>query len=109
EVGRRKPDPSGVQNVLTAVDADPRRAWFVGDTPPRDVPAARAGGVGTVVIVRAGATGDAELAEASPSDRALRPDHLLHSLGGLLPLVFAPAAASQPDSQPTATSTKGRS
>src|SRR5699024_1652623 len=52
EIGRRKPDPLGVRNVLTAVDADPRRAWFVGDKPHRDVPAARAGGVGTVAIVR---------------------------------------------------------
>src|SRR5699024_1473549 len=77
EIGRRKPDPSGVQNVLTAVDADPRRAWFVGDKPHRDVPAARAGGVGTVVIVRGGATGDDELEEAFASDPALRPDHLL--------------------------------
>ena len=109
EVGRRKPDPSGVENVLTAVDADPRRAWFVGDKPHRDVPAARAGGVGTVVIVRGGATGDDELEEAFASDPALRPDHLLDSIEDLLPLVFAPTDSSQPDSQPTATSTKGRS
>ena len=109
EVGRRKPDPLGVRTVLTAVDADPRRAWFVGDKPHRDVPAARAGGVGTVVIVRGGATGDDELEEAIASDPTLRPDHLLDSIEDLLPLVFAPTVSSQPDSQPTATSTKGRS
>lgn len=109
EVGRRKPDPLGVRTVLTAVDADPRRAWFVGDKPHRDVPAARAGGVGTVVIVRGGATGDDELEAAIASDPMLRPDHLLDSIEDLLPLVFAPTVSSQPDSQPTATSTKGRS
>ncbi|WP_152345744.1 HAD family hydrolase [Brevibacterium sp. CFH 10365] len=109
EVGRRKPDPLGVRNVLTAVDADPLRAWFVGDKPHRDVPAARAGGVGNVVIVRGGATGDEELEETMASDPALRPDHLLDSIEDLLPLVFPPAASSQPDSQPTATSTKGLS
>src|SRR5699024_5673902 len=109
EVGRRKPDPSGAQNVLTAVDADPRRAWFVGDKPHRDVPAARAGGVGTVVIVRGGATRDDELEEAFASDPALRPDQLLDSIEALLPRVFAPTDSSQPGSQPTATSAKGRS
>ena len=114
EIGRRKPDPLGVRNVLTAVDADPDRAWFVGDKPHRDVPAARAGGVGTVVIVRGGATGDDELEEAIGSDPALRPDHLLDSIEDLLPLVFAPTDSaqpdsSQPDSQPTATSMEGRS
>ena len=98
-----------MRTVLTAVDADPRRAWFVGDKPHRDVPAARAGGVGTVVIVRGGATGDDELEEAIASDPTLRPDHLLDSIEDLLPLVFAPTVSSQPDSQPTATSTKGRS
>ncbi|WP_407319252.1 HAD family hydrolase [Isoptericola halotolerans] len=76
ELGLRKPDPTTVRTALTALDADGARAVFVGDKPHRDVAAARAAGVGTVVVVRGGATPDAAL-DALDADDALRPDHLL--------------------------------
>ncbi|NOV95954.1 HAD-IA family hydrolase [Isoptericola halotolerans] len=75
ELGLRKPDPATVRTALTALDADAARAVFVGDKPHRDVAAARAAGVGTVVLVRGGATSDEQL-DALGADAPLRPDHL---------------------------------
>jgi HAD superfamily hydrolase (TIGR01509 family) len=70
ELGVRKPDPTTARTALVALDADPARAWFVGDKPGRDVPAARGAGVGTVVLVRGGSTPDAELDALGPLGRA---------------------------------------
>ncbi len=78
ELGVRKPDPTTARTALVALDADPARAWFVGDKPGRDVPAARGAGVGTVVLVRGGSTPDAELDALGPLGRAgaITPDVL---------------------------------
>ncbi|MCK0118350.1 HAD family hydrolase [Isoptericola sp. S6320L] len=74
ELGLRKPDPTTVRTALAALDADAARAVFVGDKPHRDVVAARAAGVGTVVLVRGGSTGDEALA-ALPAGGEHTPDH----------------------------------
>ncbi|MFD1717647.1 HAD family hydrolase [Georgenia deserti] len=89
EVGRRKPDPAGVHSVLTALDADPAQAWFVGDKPHRDVPAARRAGVGTVVLVRGGSTPDDtldRLVGGAPSEQL--PDHVITEMTELLDLAL---------------------
>ncbi|WP_277207898.1 HAD-IA family hydrolase [Isoptericola croceus] len=99
ELGRRKPDPTTVRTALTALGADPARAVFVGDKPHRDVAAARAGGVGTVVLVRGGATSDEALA-ALPATGPLRADHLAADMTAVAALFEAlaahPAAAPRP-------------
>ncbi|MGW6003503.1 HAD family hydrolase [Oerskovia enterophila] len=92
ELGHRKPDPVTARTALTALDADPRAAWFVGDKPHRDVLAARGAGVGTVVLVRGGSSSDATLDSA---DGTLRPDHLIAEVGDLLTL-WAPASHAPP-------------
>jgi ribonucleotide monophosphatase NagD (HAD superfamily) len=65
--------------------ADPAHAWFVGDKPHRDVAAARAAGVGTVVLVRGGSSTDAELDDAPAH---LRPDHVISEMGDLIALAL---------------------
>jgi len=92
ELGHRKPDPVTARTALTALGADPRSAWFVGDKPHRDVLAARGAGVGTVVLVRGGSSSDATLDSA---DGALRPDHVIAEVGDLLAL-WAPASRPSP-------------
>ncbi|MFD6093748.1 HAD family hydrolase [Oerskovia sp. NPDC060338] len=92
ELGYRKPDPVTARTALTALGADPRSAWFVGDKPHRDVLAARGAGVGTVVLVRGGSSSDATLDSA---DGALRPDHVIAEVGDLLAL-WAPASRPSP-------------
>lgn len=89
ELGRRKPDPLMPATALRALDADPARAWFVGDKPHRDALAARRAGVGTVVLVRGGSTPDAELdalLAGEPHDLA-RPDHVIAAMGDLVHLL----------------------
>ncbi|ANC31501.1 HAD family hydrolase [Isoptericola dokdonensis] len=76
ELGRRKPDPTTVHTALTALDADASASVFVGDKPQRDVAAARAAGVGTVVLLRGGSTDDATLDALAP-DGPTTPDHVL--------------------------------
>jgi HAD superfamily hydrolase (TIGR01549 family)/HAD superfamily hydrolase (TIGR01509 family) len=102
ELGRRKPDPLMPATALRALDADPARAWFVGDKPHRDVLAARRAGVGTVVLVRGGSTPDAALDAvlAGPRDAPGRPDHVIAAMGDLLHLLdlhpHAPAGSLTP-------------
>ncbi|MFJ4233487.1 HAD-IA family hydrolase [Cellulosimicrobium cellulans] len=93
ELGVRKPDPATARTALVALEADPARAWFVGDKPGRDVPAARGAEVGTVVLVRGGSTPDAELdALVAPGSAAARgrttPDHVVDGITELLPLIL---------------------
>lgn len=102
ELGVRKPDPTTARTALVALDADPARAWFVGDKPGRDVPAARGAGVGTVVLVRGGSTPDAELdvlglrdetgagttSAATPGVLATSPDLVVDGIDDLVPLVL---------------------
>lgn len=85
ELGRRKPDPLMPATALRALAADPARAWFVGDKPHRDVAAARAAGVGTVVLVRGGSSTDAEL-DGAPAH--LQPDHVIRDMGELISLAL---------------------
>lgn len=89
ELGRRKPDPTTAATALTALGADPAAAWFVGDKPHRDVLAARGAGVGTVVLVRGGASTDAALHAA---DGPLAPDHVVDEVSDLLVLWLAASA-----------------
>ncbi|MFY7069886.1 HAD family hydrolase [Nocardiopsis changdeensis] len=87
ELGHRKPDPATVRSALTALDADPARAWFVGDKPWRDTAAARRAGVGTAVIVRGGSASDERIdAARTGRDPLLRPDHVIDETGDLLRL-----------------------
>ncbi|MBO0608320.1 HAD family hydrolase [Myceligenerans salitolerans] len=109
ELGRRKPDPELPAAALRALDADPAHAWFVGDKPARDVLAARAAGVGHVVLVRGGSTSDDALAALADDDPA-RPDHVVDdmtepaALMGLAPAAppdsGRPPAGRQPDPVP---------
>lgn len=102
ELGRRKPDPLVPATALRALAADPARAWFVGDKPSRDVLAARAAGVGHVVLVRGGSTSDTDL-DAMPDDDAGRPDHVVDDMTALAPLLrLAPAVAGAPPAPPAA-------
>ena len=52
EVGVRKPNPAIVHAAAEALGLRPADTWFVGDTPLRDVLAARRAGVGLCVLVR---------------------------------------------------------
>ncbi|WP_402373757.1 HAD family hydrolase [Isoptericola rhizosphaerae] len=91
ELGLRKPDPTTVRTALAALGVDGARAVFVGDKPHRDVAAARAAGVGTVVVVRGGATPDATL-DALGADDPLRPDHLAAGMTDVVSLLRTHAA-----------------
>ncbi|WP_418275049.1 HAD family hydrolase [Isoptericola jiangsuensis] len=89
ELGRRKPDPTTVRTALRALGVDAQgaaRAVFVGDKPQRDVAAARAAGVGTVVLLRGGSTDDATL-DALPAGGATTPDHVLPDPADVVALV----------------------
>ncbi|RPF21776.1 HAD family hydrolase [Myceligenerans xiligouense] len=93
ELGRRKPDPEMPAAALRALAADPARAIFVGDKPHRDVRAARAAGIGTVVLVRGGSTSDDALdgVMSRPGDPD-RPDHVVQEMGDLVSLAFSGTA-----------------
>lgn len=54
EVGVAKPDVRIFQAALAALDADPARAWHVGDSVDFDVAGAQAAGVGSILINRTG-------------------------------------------------------
>jgi len=52
EAGVRKPNPALVLAATEALKVPPADAWFVGDTPLRDMLAGRRAGVGRVIQVR---------------------------------------------------------
>jgi len=52
EVGVRKPNPALVRAATDHLGVAPGEVWFVGDTPLRDILAARRAGVGLAVLVR---------------------------------------------------------
>jgi HAD superfamily hydrolase (TIGR01549 family) len=54
EAGVRKPNPALVRAATDALGVEPAQVWFVGDTPLRDILAARRAGVGLAVLVRSG-------------------------------------------------------
>jgi len=60
EAGVRKPNPAMIFLATRALGLSPADVWFVGDTPLRDILAARRAGVGYAILVR--------------SDRERRPD-----------------------------------
>ncbi|WP_202106898.1 HAD-IA family hydrolase [Agromyces seonyuensis] len=80
ELGWRKPSPRPVEAALTALDADPATAWFVGDKPHRDVAAARSASVGTSVLVRGGAFRGEPADGPAPDLVVDEVDHLLDLL-----------------------------
>ena len=73
EFGGRKPGPGIVHAAAAALGVAVADCWFVGDTPLRDVLAARRAGVGHVVLVDAG---DGPKAQR----RGLDPDIALDSM-----------------------------
>jgi HAD superfamily hydrolase (TIGR01509 family) len=89
ELGRRKPDPTTVRTALRALDAAADHAVFVGDKPQRDVAAARAAGVGTVVLLRGGSTDDTTLDALAPGGPTT-PDHVLTGPADVVGLVRSP-------------------
>jgi HAD superfamily hydrolase (TIGR01549 family) len=52
ETGFRKPNPAMVRAATDALGVAPADVWFVGDTPLRDILAARRAGVGFAILVR---------------------------------------------------------
>jgi HAD superfamily hydrolase (TIGR01549 family) len=91
ELGVRKPDPTTARTALLALGVDEHdaaRAVFVGDKPQRDVVAARAAGVGTVVLLRCGSTDDATLDALAPGGPTT-PDHVLHGPADVVGLLAA--------------------
>lgn len=76
EVGSRKPDPAIFHQALRLGNAAPHEAVHVGDSPEHDVAGARAAGLASVWINRAG--------RAWPGGPA--PDHEIRNLRELLPL-----------------------
>lgn len=90
ELGRRKPDPAMPAEAVRALGVLPGDCWFVGDKPDRDMLAARAIGVGTIVLVRGGSTDDDAIdAIGDHVDDRLRPDVVLPDLGALADLLSA--------------------
>ncbi len=70
ENGFRKPDPRIVAEALAIADADPARTWFVGDKPQNDAAVALEAGIAHRVLVRGGATSDAQIDAALASGLA---------------------------------------
>jgi HAD superfamily hydrolase (TIGR01509 family) len=66
EAGVRKPNPALVLAATRALAVDPAAAWFVGDTPLRDILAARRAGVGRAILVRSGREIEAGGLRATP-------------------------------------------
>lgn len=62
-VGAAKPDPAPLLRGLELVGADPKAALHVGDSSDKDLPAARAAGVGGLIIAREGGGDIRSLAE----------------------------------------------
>ena len=80
DVGWFKPHPAIVHAALKALDVPPERALMIGDEPRRDIAAANAAGVTSVLISHPGRTTPAP---AIPDEH---PDHTIQSLPELLSL-----------------------
>jgi FMN phosphatase YigB (HAD superfamily) len=70
-LGIGKPDPRIFQHALAALGTAPAQAWFVGDSRPRDMEAARALTMRHVWIVEASATAPAPCCAGDPVIRSL--------------------------------------
>ena len=76
----RKPNPALVLAATDALGVAPADAWFVGDTPLRDVLAGRRAGVGRAILVRSVRRVDGSDPRASPdvvADSMVDVHHLL--------------------------------
>ena len=70
-VGTSKPDARIFRHALDALGVEPRDAWFVGDSRPRDMDGARALGMRHVWVVEPGAPPAAPCCPADPVIRSL--------------------------------------
>jgi phosphoglycolate phosphatase-like HAD superfamily hydrolase len=73
ELGVRKPNPALVLAATDALGVPAADAWFIGDTPLRDVLAGRRAGIGRTILVRSSRRVD-------ESDPRGRPDVVLESM-----------------------------
>jgi HAD superfamily hydrolase (TIGR01509 family) len=78
DVGWFKPHPAIIHAALEALDVPPERALMVGDEPRRDIAAARAAGVTSVLIAHPGRP------SATPAAADEQPHHTIESLSELL-------------------------
>ncbi|MBB0230429.1 HAD-IA family hydrolase [Streptomyces calidiresistens] len=94
EVGIRKPHPGMLHLAAGALGVPIGECWFVGDTLDRDVVAGRRAGVGAVLVTRA------ERTDHPPYPVVERPDVVVDTPEGLLPLLAASVSGSGPASVP---------
>jgi phosphoglycolate phosphatase-like HAD superfamily hydrolase len=73
EAGVRKPNPALVLAATDALGVAPADAWFVGDTPLRDVLAGRRAGIGRAILVRS-------LRRVDESDPRAQPDVVVNDM-----------------------------
>jgi HAD superfamily hydrolase (TIGR01549 family) len=78
EVGAAKPDPRIFEAALAALSVEPSRAAHVGDNPGADIAGARAAGIHSFWLNRAGET---------PSRDTPRPDRDIRSLSQIVPFL----------------------
>ncbi|NTU76150.1 MAG: HAD family hydrolase, partial [Anaerolineaceae bacterium] len=93
-VGKRKPDPSILQDAAERMGISPNKCVYVGDQPKRDVAAARNAGFSKTVILSDPEKQSAVHAE----DPAHLPDHKIGNLKELLD-IFPPREPVQPSQQ----------
>ncbi|MCY4108125.1 MAG: HAD family hydrolase [Chloroflexi bacterium] len=77
ELGAVKPDPRGILSVIDQLQTDPAHAFYVGDTPAKDVDSAVAAGVTPVWLRR---RPEARLGRHQPA-------HTIHTLRDLLTIL----------------------
>ena len=77
ELGAVKPDPRGILSVIDQLQTDPAHAFYVGDTPAKDVDSAVAAGVIAIWLRR---RPEAQLGRHQPA-------HTIHTLRDLLTIL----------------------
>ncbi len=83
DLGVQKPDAAAFRALAAELGLEPRRCFYVGDTPDVDIPGALEAGFRAVWLDNEGKTYPSGLPE---------PTHVVHSLRELVPLVSAVAA-----------------
>jgi putative hydrolase of the HAD superfamily len=77
--GRRKPHPAMFLDAVESMQVQPKCSAYVGDQPERDVAGARRAGFGlSIILLQPGEAWE------EPADPALRPEHVIGTLTGLL-------------------------
>lgn len=77
--GRRKPHPAMFLDAVESIKVQPECSAYVGDQPERDVAGARRAGFGlSVILLQPGEAWE------EPTDLALKPEHVIETLTGLL-------------------------